>query len=200
MSLRTLVLAGAAALILAPAALAKGPISATISGPGDGGGGGATIGGNGEGGNSTALGRLVDAAGFFPATFGQTPDPTTPVRPAGELGPRYRITYVVPGPNNEQDTLVQHVYPHAEPAAVSYMRPGQPFFGTERTHGGWFVGGDALEQVVLGAVAPGTVANDPAPSTPSDGPWPAVAALALALATAGVFLVAYRHRAEVQAR
>src|SRR5687768_12790825 len=122
--MRVLALVAVAALLVAPTALAKGPISASISGPGDG-GGGIAISGDGEGGNSTPLGRLVDSAGFFPAAFGQEPDPTSPVRPEGDLGPKYTITYRVPGPNNEDDTLVQEVYPHATPSAVTYMRPGQ---------------------------------------------------------------------------
>ena len=188
------------ALVAPPSALAKGPISATISGPGGGdgsGGGGISIGGDGEGGNSTPLGRLVESAGFFPAAFGQTPDPTSAQRPAGDLGPKYVIRYRVPGPNNDEATIVQDVYPYAERGAVTYTKPGQPFFTTERTHGGWFTGGDELQQVLVDSGLPAS-----APSGGSDSgfsletPWTLVTGIALALmAAAGLALVRRRQAA-----
>jgi hypothetical protein len=175
MNARTLMLVVATALVAAPAAPAKGPISANVSGPGDGSGGsGIAIGGDGEGGNSTPLGRLVESAGFFPAAFGQVPDPMLQQRPKGRLGPRYTIRYRVPGPNNEDDTIVQDVYPYATPSAVTYTRPGQPFFGSEHTRGGWFVGGSELRSVLVAAGLPAkpslTDGTPSAPPTPAPAP------------------------------
>src|SRR6266581_1433293 len=103
---RPLLLAAAlTALLLFPAAAtAKGPSAATISGPGLR--HAINIEGYGEGGNSTALGILVNDGGFFPQAFGGTPTATT-ARPEGTLGPRYEVTYTVPGGSNGDSTLRQ---------------------------------------------------------------------------------------------
>ena len=77
--------------------------------------------------------------GFFPQMYGQTPDPTLRAQPKGTLGQRYTIVYVVPGPNGIKSRVVQSVYPYAKPVPLTYMRPGQTFWGSERAHGGWFV-------------------------------------------------------------
>src|SRR5690348_1481120 len=88
----------AVALSVATGAFAKGPESAKLTGPGlDQ--RSLTFAGGGEMGQGTPLGTLVDASGFFAQMYGQMPDPTSKTRPHGTLGPRYRITYVVPGPN-----------------------------------------------------------------------------------------------------
>jgi hypothetical protein len=171
----------------------------TSPAPGDG-GGGSSIGGNGEPGNGTPLGRLVDSAGFFPAAFGREPDPMRRQRPDGNLGPKYTIRYRVPGPNNEDDLIVQDAYPYATPSPVTFMRPGQPFFGTERTRGGWFVAGAELRQLVLGAATASTAPHDTTGASSSVGPWRAVAGLALALMAAAAGLVAVRRREASPAR
>jgi hypothetical protein len=141
------------ALAMPTTALAKGPSGASISGPGDGGGGGITFTGNGEDGG-TPLGDLTQQAGFFPAAFGQEPDPMLPNRPTGDLGPKYTITYTVPNPNNGTDKLRQAVYPYAANGPVTYMEPGQKFFVTERTHGGWFQADSALKETLVSAGLP----------------------------------------------
>src|SRR5947207_13543078 len=95
----------AAALALPSAAAAEAPSSASISGPGlDR---SLAIRGQGEMGRGTPLGSLVDYGGYFSQMFGQTPDPTLETRPAGALGPRYKVVYVVPGPNKIQSHVVQ---------------------------------------------------------------------------------------------
>jgi len=127
----------AAALSIAPAASAKGPQSASLTGPGLE-QRSLTFVGNGEMGQGTPLGRLVDATGFFAQMYGQSPDPTVRTRPPGTLGPRYRITYVVPGPNGIRSRVVQDVYPFAQPAPLTYMRPAQRYWGSRLAHGGWF--------------------------------------------------------------
>src|SRR5262245_42214800 len=121
------------ALALPVLAAAKGPVGASVSGPGLA--QPLTIRGDGEG-PGTALGTLATASGFFPQMFGQTPDPTLRTRPKATLGPRFRVVYSVPGPNGVESRVVQLVFPYARPVALSYMRPAQPFWQTERTSGG----------------------------------------------------------------
>jgi hypothetical protein len=77
-----------------------------------------------------------------------------PSRPKGDLGPKYTITYTVPGPNNELDKLRQDVYPYAPNGPVAYMAPGQKFFGTEQTRGGWFQAGPELKKTLVSAGLP----------------------------------------------
>src|SRR5438105_10541558 len=101
-----LAVAVAGALLLPAAAAAKGPSEATITGPGLS--SGLTFRGGGEGGD-TNLGLLVAQGGFFPQTFGQSPDPTG-AKP-DDLGPGYSVVYTVPGPST--DTLRQDLYPYA---------------------------------------------------------------------------------------
>ena len=170
-------------------AIAKGPSEATITGPGID----STITvAPGEPGAEMAPGvavmELAEAAGFFPASFGQAPTPITDDPPAGDLGPRYTIEYLVPGPAGKTDRILQDLYPFAtEP--VTYMAPGQPFFETEATRGGWYVGSAELTRLLLEAGLP--------QSPPTGGgdkafPWPVVALLAafgaLVVATLGVRL------------
>ena len=158
---RMLFLLAIAALVLPATAVGKGPSGAEVSGPGDG--GGISFTGNGESGG-TPLGNLTEQAGFFAAAFGQEPNPLLAGRPKGELGPKYTITYTVPGPNNELDTLKQDVYPYAKPGPVTYMKPGQKFFGTEQTRGGWYQAPALLKETLteagLPAVAPSGSGSD----------------------------------------
>lgn len=121
-------------LLLPAAAAAKGPSAATISG--DVLMKAITISGNGET-EETPLGRLTMEAGFFPAAFGQSPDPMLHKRPAGPLGPRLTIHYTVPGGDNQTFYIDQVVYPYAKGGAFTYMKPGQPIFGMA-TIGGWY--------------------------------------------------------------
>jgi hypothetical protein len=148
---RYFIAAALVALALPAVAAAKGPVSASISGP-------AlerslTIRGDGEG-PGTALGTLADASGFFAQMFGQSPDPTLATRPGGTLGPRYRVVYVVPGPNNIQSRVVQNLYPYAKPLALTYMKPGQAFWDSERTHGGWYRASTGLKKMLVRAGLP----------------------------------------------
>jgi hypothetical protein len=141
-----------AALALPSAAAAKGPSSASISGPRlDR---SLAIQGQGEMGPGTPLGALVDLGGYFSQMFGQTPDPTLKAQPKGSLGPRYKVVYVVPGPNGIQSRVVQLVYPYAKPVPLTYMRPGQPFWSTDRAHGGWFRASAGLKRVLVRAGLP----------------------------------------------
>jgi hypothetical protein len=178
-------------VLLAPtAALAKGASEATITGPGLG--DGIRLAGEGDPGGG-ALMQIAEDSGFFPAVFLTTPNPMLSKRPDGELGPRYTIVYVMPGPSGGVDEIRQDVYPYATPSLVSYMKPGQPYFGTERTVGGWYVAGptlkDDLVAVGLRATAP-PVADDAG----REIPWKAFGLLALLVALAGLGLVVVRSR------
>ena len=143
---RYLVAALIVALVVPALAAAKGPSGASISGPGLE--RTLTITGDGEG-LGTQLGGLAMKSGFFAQMFGQTPDPTLRSRPAGTLGPRYTVIYVVPGPNNLQSRVVQRISPFAKPVALTYMKTGQPFWQTDRTHGGWFRASLALKRILI---------------------------------------------------
>ena len=127
--------------------------------------------------------QIAEDAGFFAAVFSQAPDPMLAERPAGTLGPRYTVEYVMPGPNNELDTLVQELYPYASPSPVTYVEPGQPFWTTEQTHGGWFVATAFLKDELVAAGLPETAPTDGA--APSDSPWrvigPVLVLVAIAL-------------------
>jgi len=134
-----------AAALLAPAALAKGPSEATISGPG--------LGKPMSFKGMDDASRLTEYAGVFPAAFGQTPDPMLKGRPAGRLGPKYTIRYVVPGPNSTTFHLSQDLYPYARAGAVTYMKPGQPI-SDAKTTGGWYPAGVALKELLVRAGLP----------------------------------------------
>jgi len=178
-------------VLLAPtAALAKGASKATITGPGLG--DGIRLAGEGAPGGG-ALMRIAGDSGFFPAVFLTTPNPMLSERPDGELGPRYTIVYVMPGPSGGANEIRQDVYPYATPSPVSYTKPGQPYFGTERTVGGWYVAGPTLKDdlVAVGLRATAPPVEDEASR---EIPWAAFGALALLVALAGVGLVVVRSR------
>jgi len=139
------------ALALPAAAVAKGPISASISGPGLE--GPLVIKGDGEG-PGTALGTLASTSGFFAQMYGQSPDPTLASRPTGTLGPRYLAVYVVPGPNDIRSRVIQYIYPYAKPGALTYMRAGQTFWNGRKAHGGWYQASAALKRVLVRAGLP----------------------------------------------
>jgi hypothetical protein len=174
--MKRLMLIVAAALLLPAAAFAKGPSEAVVTGPGidDDGGIAITLMGDGA--------DLTNSSGFFPAAFGQSPDPMLASPPDGtQLGPKYTIHYTVPGPSGSEDTIVQDVYPYADPTPLTYTPPGQKFFGSQRTHGGWFVSSIGLRNVLVHAGLP---AESPVADTGGGGgdrlvwPW-VVGALAL---------------------
>jgi hypothetical protein len=186
---RMLVLAAIVALALPLAALAKGPTGASISGPGSG--GGLNISGDGKSGG-TPLGDVTEQAGFFPAAYGQEPNPMLPARPKGDLGPKYTINYDVPNGEGTVFHIQQDVYPYANPPAT-YMKPGQQIFDME-THGGWFQADPQLKNTLVSAGLPAT-----APSASSDGsssfPTGLVGVLLAALLLAAATTVVVRRRA-----
>jgi hypothetical protein len=137
------------ALLIPATAGAKGPSEATITGPGLS----SPIRFAGDEGNySQAFGDLINLGGFFPQTFGQSPNPVRRTRPSTALGPRYEVAYVVPGPST--DTLRQQLYPYASGGPVTYMKPGQKFWGTQYTLGGWLRAGAELKSMLVAAGLP----------------------------------------------
>jgi len=130
---RLLFVLAVAALALPAAALAKGPSEAAVTGPGLSKG----IKISGPESDGSQMMNFANAAGFFPAAFGQTPTVTTSTRPKGNLGPKYSIEYVVPGGDNVNFKIHQDLYPYASPSAWTYMPKGQPIFDMT-TYGGWF--------------------------------------------------------------
>jgi hypothetical protein len=187
---RPLLLAAAlaAVLVLPSTAIAKGPSGATISGPGLG--HAITIDGYGEGDSSSPLGILVSEAGFFPQAFQQSPSSTTRARPAGRLGPRYSVTYTVPGPNGNS-TLRQDLYPYAADGPASFMQPGQKFWDTQSTPGGWYRGTFALKGMLVKAGLPAKAPG--ARSTRAHNVGVALGAGAGVALAAGLFML-YRRR------
>jgi hypothetical protein len=139
-----------AALTLPSMAAAKGPSAASVSGPGLG----RTLAVTGQGeGPGTPLGSLATTGGFFAQMFGDT-YPTQRTQPKGTLGPRYTVVYTVPGPDNITSRVVQYAYPYAKPVPLTYMKPGQPFWGNRATYGGWFVALPSLKRMLLRAGLP----------------------------------------------
>jgi hypothetical protein len=171
-----------AAALLAPAALAKGPSEASITGPGLS--KPITFKGMDD------ASKLTEYTGVFPAAFGQSPDPMLKGRPAGKLGQKYTIRYVVPGPNSQTFHLSQDVYPYARAGAVTYMKPGQAIFDS-KTIGGWYPAGSALKDFLIRAGLPGT-----APRASSGTNFALVAGIGIpgALVLAGAALLVARRR------
>ena len=143
-----------AALVLPTAALAKGAESATLNGPGLE-KTGILIKGNGEPGSGTPLGQLADEAGFFAAVFGQSPDPLLKTQPKGDLGPKYTMRWVLPGPTGKS-TIMQTIYPYAKPGPLTYVKPGQTFFDGQKTLGGWFQSPAVLKETLVSTGLPAT--------------------------------------------
>lgn len=168
------------AALLPTAALAKGASKATITGfglaeP-------IILTGEGQAGAERLM-EIAAQSGFYTAVFEQTPDPMFASRPGGDLGPAYRVEYAMPGPNNEQDTIVQQLYPYtAFGPPVTYVEPGQSFWTTEKTKGGWFVASAALTDLLVGAGLPESAPT--VGTTPSGLPWSVVGPIA-ALAAVG---------------
>jgi len=181
----TLLLTVIAALVLSSAAVAKEPTGATIEGPGLG--GPLTIRGSADDGDGSALDRMVVAGGVGAAMFGhRIPDPMSRTQPPGELGPRYSVMYVVGGPDGTDYELAGEIYPYAKPRPLTYMEPGQPFFETFTTYGGWFVGGPKLKRALLDAGLPAQAPSEG--DGPTLDPW--LTALIAAAVVAGLALAA----------
>lgn len=215
MRLRGLAVAAVAGLIVAVVATpasAKGADQATITGPGLA--KPIVVGGDGEPGSTEGLGQLSEGGGLYTAVFG--PDsgmgqPLTEKAPAGDLGPKYQISFRIPGGNPQPDVLKQDLYPMAPNGPVTYTAPGQVVFDG-RSHGGWYQGPASLVAVLkqlgvpigapLSELSPAT--SGPATSAadvssgadvaPSGTPWMLIAGIiaAVLVVTAGATLLIRR--------
>ena len=174
-----------ALLVLPAAAFGKGPTSATLDGPGAGGG----ISFSGAEGTGR-LGYLAQEAGFFAAMFGQEPSPMLSGRPKGDLGPKYTLTYVVPGGSSDEKILLE-IYPYAPVGPVTYTAPGQDLFGS-KAPGGWFQGAPELKATLVEAGLPSSASAGS--SEGSSFPVGIAALLAAALLLATTMTVVVRRR------
>ena len=158
---RLLLVLTIAMLALPATAPAKGPSEARITGPGT------AIKISAEETEGSPIMDLAEVAGFFPAAFGQTPNPMTASPPKGNLGPKYSIEYTVPGPDGGNQTIRQDAYPYATPYSVTYMEAGQAIFDM-KTHGGWFTD-SRLKEVLVAHGLPKTAAAATSSSSSSAG-------------------------------
>lgn len=205
MKARSLVIAVCALVVLAipGVAFAKGPSQARLEGPGLA--GPVTVRGEGEPGSRGNLAELAALTGLFPAMFAETPNPMSATRPAGALGPRYVVTYVVPS-GTGQDEIRQDVYPYAETGPLTYTRPGQRFFGDQATLGGWFrspaqlvtalvsLGVPAERSAAVAAVGQPRRSGSSDPAGETSSAWLVVVAVAGLLALTGAGLAVRQRR------
>jgi hypothetical protein len=176
---------------VATPALAKGATQASITGPGLA--RPVTISAQGEAlpGEGDALSRLAGQTGLFTLLFGPgntTPGGPSPLRTppaAASLGPKYTVTYTVPGvtpePGQADGQIRQDLYPRAAGGPVIYTLPGQQGFGQPLQATGWLRGTTQLTAtltrlgVPAGAslpTAPGSAATAPAVTAPAAAPKP----------------------------
>jgi hypothetical protein len=204
---------------VASPALAKGATGASITGPGLA--RPVTLAAPGEGealpGQGDALSVLAEQAGLFTVLFGAgtgTADEPSPLRTppaAASLGPRYTVTYTVPGvtpgPGQADGRIRQEVYPRAAGGPVIYTPPGQQGFGSPLQATGWLRATPRLTATLtrIGVPPASVLPSVPAKAVPAPSAAPkpagptapawliAVSASALALAVAGTVLWLRRH-------
>lgn len=165
-----------AAITLATPALAKGPSQARISGPGLA--HAIVVSGNGEPGQPGMLDTLAVQTDLFTVMFGanatvpaQTPPQLrTPPRKAS-LGPRYTISYTVPGvtpqPGQRFGRVRQDLYPHAAGGPVIYTPPGQHGFGGPIQVTGWLQASSHLPRTLARLGVPSRLGTRAAPQSRS---------------------------------
>jgi hypothetical protein len=198
----------AATAAVATPALAKGATQASITGPGLN--RPVIISAQGEAlpGEADTLSNLAGQTGLFNVLFGPGNDPPGAPSPlstppaAASLGPKYTVTYTVPGvtpgPGQADGQVRQYLYPRAAGGPVIYTLPGQRGFGTPLQGTGWLRGTPQLTATLtrLGVPARASlpVASAPAASAPAAAPKPgdttAPAALIAAIVSAGVIAIA----------
>lgn len=197
------VVAGAALVVAASMSVAwgKGPVKATLRGPGlDR---PVTFGGGEMTGSDVMV--LAEHSGLFPALFTESPSPMEEDRPATDLGPRYTVSYTIPAPAGGAGTVIQHIYPYASGGPVTHTPPDQPFLEGEGpggeaflTHGGWYEASSVLKSTLVSAglpSAPPRAASTPASGSRGTESAPVlVAAGAVVVLCAGAVLLAFRRR------
>ena len=188
--------AGAAIAVtvaLASPAIAKGATQATITGPGlarpvivSVAAGSEALPEQGD-----VLSSLADQTGLFTVLFGPgAGDVNMPGMPsrlrmppaAATLGPRYIVTYTVPGiapaPGQARDQIRQYLYPRAAGGPVIYTLPGQQGFGQPVQATGWLHGTPRLTATLTRLGIPAGASLPSAPSSAASVPAaPALAAV-----------------------
>jgi hypothetical protein len=182
---RLLIAAVLCLLVLPATALAKGPTGATITGPGLA--EPLRLGGPRALAPGQPLEVLATQGGFFAVAWGAAPGKALAHSPTKPLGPKYRVSYLVPGPSGSEDRIRQDLYPYARGGPVTYTPAGQPFFDGRRTNGGWFRAAPKVTDVLVAAGLPAKTAKA-APPRPTKDDRPAVPLAAWALG--GALLVA----------
>ena len=177
-------MSAAAALSLATPALAKGPSQASITGPGLV--RPIVVSGEGEPGQQGVLAMLAGQTGLFTALFGaditgipQTPTSLRPPPPKATLGPRYTVSYTVPGvtpqPGEQFGRIVQDLYPDAAGGPVIYTPPGQGGFGQSLQVTGWLRARPQLTRTLAQLGVPLRPVTPASPRTRPIAAHPAVA-------------------------
>lgn len=163
----------AVAAAVATPALAKGATQASITGPGLA--GPVTISAPSEAlpGQSDTLSSLAEQTGLFTVLFGPgsgTPDGPSPVRTppaAASLGPKYTLTYTVPGvtpqPGQPDGQVRQYLYPRAAGGPMIFTLPGQQGFGQPLQATGWLRGTPQLTATLTRLGVPAGPALPPTP-------------------------------------
>ena len=179
--------AGAAIAVtvaLATPALAKGTTQASITGPGLARPVTVSVVAGSEAlpEQGDALSGLADQTGLFTVLFGPTigdvrmPDMPSQMRTppaAATLGPKYTVTYTVPGvtpaPGQARDQIRQYLYPRAAGGPVIYTLPGQHGFGQPLQATGWLRGTPRLTATLtrLGIPAVASLPAAPALTAPA---------------------------------
>jgi len=187
--------AGAAIAVmvaLATPALAKGTTQASITGPGLARPVTVSVAAESEAlpGQGDALSGLADQTGLFMVLFGPNigdvavPDQPSRLRTppaAAALGPRYTVTYTVPGitpaPGQARDQIRQYLYPRAAGGPVIYTPPGQQGFAQPLQATGWLRGAPQLTATLTRLGIPTGASLPSAPSSMASVPAaPALAA------------------------
>ena len=165
--MRLLIAVALCALVLPVAAFAKGPTDATITGPGLA--KPLRLGGPRALAPGQPLEVLATHGGFFDVAWGGAPETTLADSPTKRLGPKYRVSYLVPGPSGRTDRIRQDLYPYARGGPVTYTPPGQRFFDGRRTNGGWFRATPRVKTVLVAAGLPRPVTAAPQPVSNDEG-------------------------------
>ena len=113
-----------------------------------------------------------------------TPDQAVPVAYAasgGHFGPKYTVTYTVPGttpaPGQARDQIRQYLYPRAAGGPMIYTLPGQQGFGQPLQATGWLRGTPQLTATLTRLGIPAAASLPSAPSSMASVPAaPALAA------------------------
>ena len=180
-SIAAIALAAAAALGAAGPALAWDSVAITIDQDTDVSGGGSTAGGGGTG--AVGGGSISGSSGLvIDMLLMSTP---MAARPAGDLGPRYVISYSFPG-SGATGPLSEDLYPYAPGGPVAYAATAGSIVG-HPIQAGWHEGNAA---VLDAFVSWGLPATAPSLTERTGGPGldvrPALAVGALVLLALGI--------------